>query len=439
MVILLVIWGGLLSALVIFAIGRSARGGALTLAYFLSLSLVHVPGVLPLLEPGSGLLDEEETGLGFEMTIHGMAAFVVGAVLACWINRRRLAAKITVSRGRASGLDRLGKRAFLLGIVAQFVFLPLVGRIPSLTSIVAPVAAFMILGLWLALYEASVAADTRRILGTLALLPVLPLATLITGGFLGFGVNWDLSILAFLFVITKRRIWFYSAAPAAIFFGLSLFVTYMGERVGIREDLREQRASVFDRLDRASAIFTNFQLLDWSSPTQIGALGRLNQNSLEGAGIIAHEYSGVPFANGATVPVWALIPRAVWPGKPDVGGGGNIVADFLGIHIAEGTSMGPGNVLEFYINFGLPGVLIGFLGLGYLLMWLDQGTMRSLAVNDIRGVLMRAMPGLMLLQPLGNLIEILVAFVAACIVAHLAISLPFFDIALAPRSRRRVA
>ena len=44
----------------------------------------------------------------------------------------------------------------------------------------------MILGIWLVLYGAAVAADRRRTLVTLALLPLLPLSTLVTGGFLGY-------------------------------------------------------------------------------------------------------------------------------------------------------------------------------------------------------------------------------------------------------------
>src|SRR6266849_2963074 len=79
---LLVIWGALLIALVIFAIGRPGRGGALTLAYFLGLSLIHVPGLLPFLDSDSGLADWDETRFGFETTILGLAAFVSGAVLA---------------------------------------------------------------------------------------------------------------------------------------------------------------------------------------------------------------------------------------------------------------------------------------------------------------------------------------------------------------------
>ena len=51
-------------------------------------------------------------------------------------------------------------------------------------------------------------------------------------GFLGYGIYWVLSVVAFLFVITQRRIWFYLGAPVVVFLGLSLFVTYMGQRDG---------------------------------------------------------------------------------------------------------------------------------------------------------------------------------------------------------------
>ena len=80
-----------------------------------------------------------------------------------------------------------------------------------------------------------------------------------------------------------------------------------------------------------------------------------------------------------------------------------------GSRFEEGTSVGAGQVLEFYVNFGLPGVLAGFAGLGFLLMRLDLGIMRAFAAGDLPGLLLRAMPGLSLLQPGGNLLEILVA------------------------------
>lgn len=421
---LLLLWLGLAAILVVFVVPPAGRGGALTLAYFMGLSLIHVPGVLPFLSGGSGLGDRYETRLGFELTVLGMAAFVGGAMLARRTAPCRVAANERTSRNRTQDYGRLGSRTFALGIVAYFLLLPLSGRVPSLTSIVSALATLLILGLWLVLYGAATADDRPRTVATLAVLPLLPLATLATGGFLGYGVYWVLSVVAFLFVIARRRIWFYLAAPLAVYLGLSLFVTYMGQRNGIREVVWDEQTSLLDRLDRVSALATQFELLDLASPTQVAAIdGRLNQNWLVGAGVMRHEAGWSKFAYGATVPVWALIPRAVWPGKPAVGGGGEVVSDFTGIHFAAGTSVGVGQVLEFYINFGVPGIVIGFAALGFALMRLDRGIMRALAAGDTRALLPRAMPGLALLSPGGNVLEILVACVAAYIAAHLVLSL----------------
>src|SRR5262249_36868385 len=181
-------------------------------------------------------------------------------------------------------------------------------------------------------------------------------------------------------------------------------------------------------------------LLDLSSPNHIAALdGRLNQNWLVGVAVMSHEDGSAPFAYGATTPIWALIPRAVWPDKPGIGGSGSIVTDYTGIRFPEVTAVGAGQVFEFYVNFGIPGVLVGFFGLGYLLMQLDRGIMRSLAADDLRGFLLRAMPGLMLLQPGGSLLEMLVGCLAAYGSAHIVISLKFFNDPIPPRSRRLAA
>jgi hypothetical protein len=96
-------------------------------------------------------------------------------------------------------------------------------------------------------------------------------------------------------------------------------------------------------------------------------------------------------------------------------------------------------VLEFYVNFGIPGVVAGFFGLGYLLMRLDRGIMRSLIGDDMGGVLLRAMPGLTLVSPGGSLLEILVACVAAYGSARLLMSLKFFNVPLPARSGRLTA
>ena len=67
----------------------------------------------------------------------------------------------------------------------------------------------------------------------------------------------------------------------------------------------------------------------------------------------------------------ALVPRVLWPDKPVYGAAVHIVADMTGLHLDENTSWGVGNVMEFQINFGTTGVIIGFLILGFSLGWLD--------------------------------------------------------------------
>jgi hypothetical protein len=96
-------------------------------------------------------------------------------------------------------------------------------------------------------------------------------------------------------------------------------------------------------------------------------------------------------------------------------------------------------VFEFYVNFALLGVIAGFLFLGFLLMRLDGGITRALESGDAHGLLLRALPGLALLQPGGNLVEILVAVAGAIVIAHLMMNASFFRfLRKAPATRQPV-
>lgn len=84
----------------------------------------------------------------------------------------------------------------------------------------------------------------------------------------------------------------------------------------------------------------------------------------------AHILDAVPrqldYKYGTTLMTWAVapIPRALWPDKPRVGAGG----DLTGIFGTVWTSgVPPGLVGELHLNFGIPGVLVGMLSIGFLL------------------------------------------------------------------------
>lgn len=410
---LLIVWSGLFVALLMLAVGPPGRGGALVLAYFLALSLIHVPGVLAFIGTDPGLTEASDTRLGFAVTLAGMAAFVAGAVAAS------RTAPLTFETGwwtLEPGIEfgRPGWRALAIGAGSYLLLSSVSARLASATAIVSSFPNLLVLGFWMLFYRTGSLADARRRLLAVGLLPLLPLMTLVAGGLLAYGVHWILGILAFIYVVMRRRLWIYVASPLLIFLGLSFFVTYMGQREAIRDVVWREQAALGDRIGQVSRIITEFQLLDLTSDAHLAAIDdRLNQNALIGAAVSRHRAGLYEFAYGGTVPLWGFVPRALWPDKPAVGGGGSLVTEFTGIPFEEGTSVGAGQVLEFYVNFGILGVLAGFAGLGFLLMRLDLGMMRAFTVGDLPGLLLRAMPGLSLLQPGGNLLEILVALVGA--------------------------
>ncbi len=431
MIGMLLIWLGLLAALIVFAVGRPREGGVLVLTYFLGLSLIHVPGVLPFLDRRFTVGLEESLD-GFELTLFGMAAFIVGAVIA-----KRTSSKLRLAPvPPPPTFERFGTQAVIFGVLSYFVVLPISARVPSLTALVSPLATLLIIGLWLRLYSSTMHNDSAKTAQTLVLLPLLPLATLGAAGFLGYGIYWILSVVTFLYVISRHRVWFYAASPIVVYLGLSLFVVYMGERTEIRDLVWHQQATIGERVSRISGIFTHFELLNLESDRHADALNeRLDQNYLVGRGMQYHKEGLSPFVHGASVPVWAFVPRAIWTDKPVIGGGKQLVADFTGMTFAEDTSVGSGQVLEFYMNFGMPGVLVGFFALGFLLMRLDHGIVRALGFADLRALLKYAMPGLTLLQPGGNLMEILVATLAAIVGAYALTSMKVLGLPGRPKRR----
>lgn len=419
---LLLVWLMIAVALVALVVRSPREGGALMLAYFLALSLIHVPGALAYMDLAYAPLSDDDTVLGFEATLIGMGAYLCGALLEKWVGRRATSeGASTIDLPKLEGMSR---RFVLLGLLVFFFVLPLAAIIPTLTSIVAPLAGLLVVGIWLALYGAAVARNFHRLLAIMLMLLTLPLATLAIGGFIGVGLHWIMTAVTFLIVVVRRRFWLFAVSPLVVYLGLSFFVAYTGERVAIRETIWQQHAGLIDRLDRIGDIIRNFELLDLRDPVHNAALdSRLNQNILVGRAVERHQAGYYELALGSTVPWWAFMPRALWANKPEIGGGGDLVAEYTGMTFGAGTSVGAGQVLEFYVNFGWLGVIAGFIGYGFLLMRLDRGLMRELALGNVPGIVFRALPGLALINAGNNLVEVFVGVVASLVTAYLVVLL----------------
>jgi hypothetical protein len=319
-------------------------------------------------------------------------------------------------------LRRLAFLYCVIGGCAYFALLPLSNTIPSATAIVASLGCLIIVGLYLQLWIAQKLENRATVWLIIAFLPVLPLSTLIQSGFLGFGTYWALAIVSFLYSQSQRRLLFIIFTPPVLFLAMSIFVSYMAARDDIRRLVWSQQSSFGDRVERVTGdLVDHFQWLDLSNVRQRKSIdGRLNQNLLVGAVVSRLQGGAHDYASGETIfdVAISLIPRALWPDKPTVGGGGNVVTQYTGIRFARGTSVGAGQVLEFYVNFGTWGVIGGYLIYGLLLGYLDALVIMSLRQNNQGGFLLFSMMGISLLQPGGNLVEIASSMAAAAVAAY---------------------
>jgi hypothetical protein len=394
------------------------------LAYFVGLSLIHVPGAIVNLDAEEG----NWTRLGFEQTVIGMVAFMIAVLVArCVVFSLRPDYRDDwqskdLTSNRLAALDRLALLYFIFGAVACFVLLPLFGKVATLTAVISSICSLIIVGACLRLWVAKESQNRRKFWSTFALLPFFPFITVVQGGFLGLGTNMALTISSFQFSQSKRRLSYYFFAPIVVFVGLSVFVNYMAVRNDIRQIVWHHRVDLADRIQITADLFTrNFEWLDLSDFRHRSAINsRLNQNGLVGAAVTRLDSGLVGHTSGGALGdmLAALIPRALWPNKPVVGGGGNFVAKFTGLRFAPGTSVGAGQVLEFYVNFGTLGVIGGFLLYGWLLGWMDLRIIEYLNKGDQRWFLFWFLIALALLQPGGNLLEIVVSAASAAVTAY---------------------
>jgi hypothetical protein len=115
----------------------------------------------------------------------------------------------------------------------------------------------------------------------------------------------------------------------------------------------------------------------------------------------------------------APIPRILWPNKPSFGGSGNssgkIVTLYTGQNFGAGTSVGVGQVLEFYLNFGSIGVFIGFMVFGVIIRIVDVTAAYKLLYGNWLGFASWFLPGLSMLQPGGALTEVTASTAASVV------------------------
>src|SRR5215831_8603848 len=90
MLLLLLTWASIGIALAWLVAQKGRDSAGLPLAYFLGLSLIHVPGAMLYLDGDDVDSLEIATRIGFEQTVIGMFAFMCGALIARAVSGRNI-------------------------------------------------------------------------------------------------------------------------------------------------------------------------------------------------------------------------------------------------------------------------------------------------------------------------------------------------------------
>lgn len=395
------------------ALGALLRRHVLSLglpfAYCALLLLEHLPGAWAASFANESHARTLFVQTGIMLTAIGLCAFVGGV----WISRQTLE-KSGAARNQGQILSFLGavpKEFFVFCLVGGWILTFAVRfliNVPSVNAIVEKGGVVWLLAVMLGLGWSVKRRSAKALLWGLALL-VYPAFVLVVGGFMSWGSASIVIVMSFFCVVVKRYAIFLLGCVVAAVVGMSLFVNYFE----IRTDLRNAAwggAPISERASLAAGIFTDFDLVSPDNPKDLEALDkRLNQNYFIGVAAERLKRGDVDFLWGQSI--WegavAVVPRIIWPSKPVFGGSGSIVRDMTGLPLErENTAWGVGSVMEFYVNFGVVGLIGGFLVLGFTLARLDAGAARNLAAGDYGRTLVYFLPCVALIQPLGSLVEL---------------------------------
>jgi hypothetical protein len=402
----LILWVVVAAVVVAAHWRRQLHGVGLVLGYVIGLTLIHFTGAIVYLADIQHLHDPDEVAIGFREATLGLIAFAVGSLV---IGPSLLATRRhPLDQEQRYEMDsRLPKAYLLIGTISYVALATFLGDIPTLSALVAAGQQVFIVGLCLLCWKAW--KEKRRYAFARLLLVALmfPFITMAVQGFIGFGAASMAVVLLFAASFVRPRWKLLVVALIGIYVGLSVFVTYSQDRAEIREVVWGGRPMP-ERFERVYLSTIQTEWFDPGNEVHLSQIdNRLNQNHLVGAAV-QHLDASQRYGHGETIvqSFLALVPRFLWPEKDIEAGSGDLVSQYTGLEFGEATSVGIGHVLEFYVNFGSVGLLVGMLMMGTIVTVLDVLAGRRLAVNDWRAFAPLFLVGVSFLHVGGSFVEL---------------------------------
>jgi hypothetical protein len=391
---------------------RTRLSLGLPIAYLFSLLIIHVPGALAHLAAPEFFRNSDLIEIGMRFVALGSVCFVAGV----WFSRYscpNILITQHVDRSQFCKFCLIGGWSLVYGLSPLF-------RFPSIGAAVDKGGGIWMLGVMLGLQIACQRGDLKRAAMWLAALAVYPTLMLLLGGFLSYGSAAIILVCSALTVSTRSYLRVSVGILTFVFLALSIFVNYFHHRDDIRKEVWGG-APFEDRMDAVIDTVRDFEWIDLNDRQQVTDLDmRLNQNYFVGLAARRIDQGQVTYLYGESV--WegllAVVPRILWPEKPVFAGSPRIVAKMTGLRLNPKTSFGVGNVMEFQINFGYPGVVTGFLILGYLIGKLDLNAAVAENRGDMGALILYFLPAVALIDPQCSIVEMVGGPAAALVAAY---------------------
>jgi hypothetical protein len=272
----------------------------------------------------------------------------------------------------------LGWLTYWVGAAAEFVY-PFIYNVPTVSTAVYCISGLARVGLCMLLVDALHTKLWGRLAIALGVFTALSIAGSLTSGFTFIRINAIIPLVTILLVsfgISWKSI---GGLVLLTVFATSSVSAWLETRVLIRSGSLES----LPLLGKASAFFAEYlQRLTVPSPDSVfnTVMERVDMTDLLSAQV-AYQPEVEPYAYGETLyaSLYTLIPRFLWPDKPEVAGGSSFVAQYTGIIRISGdeTSIGLPYPFELYANGGPIAVIVGLGIIGYICGKLELGMTRT--------------------------------------------------------------
>jgi hypothetical protein len=427
-VVLIFVWIITMVAMMFTTWKRRQTNSGIAFIYAVSLALLHfLVNFVYFLNPRQ-FANDKWMFYGFKEATYGIVFFAIGNLILApfFLNIFNLpiaprdSAEITIPEYQKI----FAKKYFNIGIISFFVLPFFLFEVPTAQALVSAAQQLLVVGVCLLCWIAWKENNKQQLRRWLLVSFCFPVLTVLVYGFLGFGTTMTMVILFFIVRFFKIKLKTVIIGLILAYLGLSVYLSYMRDRGVIRGTV--WRGEPF--LERIYAAKNVLLQPEWFNPFNLKHLelidSRLNLNTFVGAAIDNLDSGKVDFAHGETITdsFFALIPRVFWKEKFLVAGTSNIVSKYTGIIFAGEVSVGVGQVMEFYINFGRLGVVLGFLILGILIALIDGRAGYYLSKGEIYKFVIWFLPGLAIVSGGASLAEITASAGANLVIARLVTS-----------------